>query len=53
MPAQDFVNTHFREINNKTAGANYRYESDAIEMLASLLKPLANALDTLPNELMD
>lgn len=37
----------------KNRATIYRYESDAIEMPASLLKPLADALDTLPDELMD
>ena len=31
----------------------YRYEGDTIEMPASMLKPLADALDTSPDELMD
>jgi len=38
---------------NKNRATIYRYESDAIEMPASLLKPLANALDMMPDELMD
>ena len=37
----------------KNRATIYRYESDAIEMPASLLKPLADALDTIPDELMD
>ena len=37
----------------KNRATIYRYESDAIEMPASLLKPLADALDTVPDELMD
>ena len=36
----------------KNRATIYRYESDAIEMPASLLKPLADALDTVPDELM-
>ena len=36
----------------KNRATIYRYESDAIEMPASLLKPLADALDTIPDELM-
>ena len=31
----------------------YRYESDAIEMPASMLQPLADALNTSPDDLMD
>ena len=31
----------------------YLYESDAIKMPASMLKPLADALDIIPNELME
>ncbi len=38
---------------NKNRATIYRYESDTIEMPASLLKPLAAALDTEPTELMD
>lgn len=38
---------------NKNRATIYRYESDTIEMPASLLKPLAEALDMLPDELMD
>lgn len=38
---------------NKNRATIYRYESDAIEMPASLLKPLADALDMPPDELMD
>jgi len=38
---------------NKNRATIYRYESDAIEMPASLLKPLAEALDMPPDELMD
>lgn len=37
----------------KNRATIYRYESNAIEMPASLLKPLADALDTIPDELMD
>lgn len=37
----------------KNRATIYRYESDAIEMPASLLKPLADALDTTPDDLMD
>lgn len=37
----------------KNRATIYRYESDAIEMPASLLKPLADALDTIPDDLMD
>lgn len=37
----------------KNRATIYRYESDAIEMPASLLKPLADALDVAPDELMD
>ena len=37
----------------KNRATIYRYESDAIEMPASLLKPLADALDTVPDALMD
>ena len=37
----------------KNRATIYRYESDAIEMPASLLKPLAEALDTTPDDLMD
>ena len=37
----------------KNRATIYRYESDAIEMPASMLKPLANALDTTPDDLMD
>jgi len=37
----------------KNRATIYRYESDAIEMPASMLQPLANALDTSPDELMD
>lgn len=37
----------------KNRATIYRYESDAIEMPASLLKPLADALDTMPDDLMD
>ena len=36
----------------KNRATIYRYESDTIEMPASLLKPLADALDTIPDELM-
>ena len=36
----------------KNRATIYRYESDAIEMPASLLKPLADVLDTIPDELM-
>lgn len=38
---------------DKNRATIYRYESDAIEMPASLLKPLADALDTIPDTLMD
>lgn len=38
---------------NKNRATIYRYENDAIEMPAGLLKPLADALDTSPDELMD
>ncbi len=38
---------------NKNRATIYRYESDAIEMPASLLRPLAEALDMPPDELMD
>ncbi len=38
---------------DKNRATIYRYESDTIEMPASLLKPLAAALDTEPTELMD
>lgn len=37
----------------KNPATIYRYESDAIEMPASMLKPLADALDINPNELME
>lgn len=37
----------------KNRATIYRYESDAIEMPASMLQPLANALNTSPDELMD
>ena len=37
----------------KTRATIYRYENDMIEMPASLLKPLAEILDTTPGELMD
>jgi len=37
----------------KNRATIYRYESDAIEMPASMLQPLADALDTSPDELMD
>ena len=37
----------------KNRATIYRYESDTIEMPACLLKPLADALDTIPDELMD
>lgn len=37
---------------DKNRATIYRYESDAIEMPASLLKPLADALDTVPDGLM-
>lgn len=37
----------------KNRATIYRYESDTIEMPASLLKPLADALDTVPDALMD
>lgn len=36
----------------KNRATIYRYESDAIEMPASMLQPLANALSTSPDELM-
>lgn len=36
----------------KNRATIYRYESDAIEMPASMLKPLADALDTTPDYLM-
>ena len=36
----------------KNRATIYRYESDAIEMPASMLKPLADALDTTPDDLM-
>lgn len=38
---------------NKNRATIYRYESDTIEMPASLLRPLAEALDMPPDELMD
>lgn len=38
---------------DKNRATIYRYESDTIEMPASLLKPLADALDTVPDALMD
>ena len=37
----------------KNPATIYRYEGNAIEMPASMLKPLADALDTAPDELMD
>ena len=37
----------------KNPATIYRYEGDTIEMPASMLKPLADALDTSPDELMD
>lgn len=37
----------------KNRATIYRYENDAIEMPASLLKPLSEALDTEPGDLMD
>ena len=37
----------------KNRATIYRYESDAIEMPASMVKPLADALDTIPEDLMD
>ncbi|MCM1149706.1 MAG: helix-turn-helix domain-containing protein [Butyricicoccus sp.] len=37
----------------KNRATIYRYESDAIEMPANLLKPLSDALDMLPDDLMD
>lgn len=37
----------------KNRATIYRYENDAIEMPATFLKPLADALDTTPGELMD
>lgn len=37
----------------KNRATIYRYENDEIEMPASMLQPLANALDTSPDELMD
>ncbi len=37
----------------KNRATIYRYESDAIEMPASMLQPLADALETSPDELMD
>lgn len=37
----------------KNRATIYRYKSDAIEMPASLLKPLTEALDTTPDDLMD
>ncbi len=37
----------------KNRATIYRYESDAIEMPASMLQPLADALNTSPDELMD
>ena len=37
----------------KNRATIYRYESDAIEMPAAFLKPLADALDMEPGELMD
>jgi len=37
----------------KNRATIYRYESDAIEMPASMIQPLADALDTSPDELMD
>ena len=37
----------------KNPATIYRYEGNAIEMPASMLKPLADALDTSPDELMD
>ncbi len=37
----------------KNRATIYRYESDAIEMPANMLQPLADALDTSPDELMD
>lgn len=36
----------------KNRATIYRYESDAIEMPASMLQPLADALNTSPDELM-
>ena len=37
----------------KNRATIYRYESDAIEMPASMLRPLADALATTPDELMN
>ncbi len=37
----------------KNRATIYRYENDMIEMPASLLKPLAEILDTTPGDLMD
>lgn len=37
----------------KNRATIYRYENDSIEMPASMLKPLADALDTTPEDLMD
>lgn len=37
----------------KNRATIYRYENDAIEMPASLLRPLSEALDTTPDDLMD
>lgn len=37
----------------KNRATIYRYESDSMKMPASLLKPLADALETIPDELMD
>ena len=37
----------------KNRATIYRYENDMIEMPATLLKPLAEILDTTPGELMD
>ena len=42
-----------RQNGSRPSATIYRYESDAIEMPASLLKPLADALDTVPDALMD
>lgn len=37
----------------KNRATIYRYENDSIEMPAALLKPLSDALETEPSELMD
>ena len=37
----------------KNRATIYRYENDEIEMPASMLQPLADALNTSPDELMD